>query len=232
MNYSKNNILFILVYSFIILVSCSKEPTTTNNNCADGIHNGLEEDIDCGGDCPKQCISCSDGIQNGFEEGIDCGTSCEILCPCKRENLCMQAFVQGLTWEALEVQIVYNDLGLNIIGSNFDFIKRDDADGRRRALITLLFPNPAEQDLPYSIEITDEDSDLVSYAEIIDVLIDEHLRSYEKIRGATITLTAFDADNQTATGEFAISAKTISELAPFSEVQAQIWDGRFSVNWE
>lgn len=43
--------------------------------CTDGIQNGTETGIDCGGqDCPA-CPTCFDGIQNGDEEGIDCGGS-------------------------------------------------------------------------------------------------------------------------------------------------------------
>jgi uncharacterized protein YfiM (DUF2279 family) len=44
--------------------------------CTDGIQNGNETGIDCGGpDCPSCPVSptCTDGIQNGNETGIDCG---------------------------------------------------------------------------------------------------------------------------------------------------------------
>ncbi len=49
--------------------------------CDDGILNGNEEEIDCGGpDCPA-CPTCDDGTQNGDEEGVDCGgTECPV-CP-------------------------------------------------------------------------------------------------------------------------------------------------------
>jgi len=47
--------------------------------CFDGVKNGLEEGIDCGGLCPP-CITCFDGIQNCHdglcEQGIDCGGPC------------------------------------------------------------------------------------------------------------------------------------------------------------
>lgn len=49
--------------------------TSRNVHCTDGIHNGDEEDIDCGGSSCAPCPACSDGIQNGDEEGIDCGGS-------------------------------------------------------------------------------------------------------------------------------------------------------------
>ncbi|MEM6697125.1 MAG: fibronectin type III domain-containing protein [Bacteroidota bacterium] len=42
-------------------------------SCTDGIQNGNETDVDCGGpDCPA-CPTCDDGIMNGDETGIDCG---------------------------------------------------------------------------------------------------------------------------------------------------------------
>lgn len=49
-------------------------------NCLDGVQNGNEEGIDCGGDCPENCPTCVDGIKNGDEEGIDCGGSCNYSC--------------------------------------------------------------------------------------------------------------------------------------------------------
>jgi len=52
--------------------------------CDDGVKNGDELGIDCGGDYSlngemvssgcQACPSCSDGIQNGEEEGVDCGS--------------------------------------------------------------------------------------------------------------------------------------------------------------
>jgi hypothetical protein len=41
--------------------------------CNDGIQNGQETGVDCGGPACPACPSCSDGIQNGNETGIDCG---------------------------------------------------------------------------------------------------------------------------------------------------------------
>ncbi|MEL6942903.1 MAG: T9SS type A sorting domain-containing protein, partial [Bacteroidota bacterium] len=51
----------------------ASEPT-----CDDGIQNGDETGVDCGGsDCPA-CPepTCDDGIQNGNETGVDCGGDC------------------------------------------------------------------------------------------------------------------------------------------------------------
>ncbi len=49
-------------------------------SCTDGIRNGNETGVDCGGDCPDVCPTCDDGIQNGTEEGIDCGGECPNYC--------------------------------------------------------------------------------------------------------------------------------------------------------
>ena len=53
---------------------CAACPT-----CDDGVQNGNETGVDCGGDCAA-CITCDDGIQNGNETGIDCGGDCA-ACP-------------------------------------------------------------------------------------------------------------------------------------------------------
>ena len=48
-------------------------------SCFDGIQNGNETGIDCGGTCPP--CHCSDGIQNNGETGVDCGGPCPNSCP-------------------------------------------------------------------------------------------------------------------------------------------------------
>ncbi len=68
------------------------------NSCANGVRDGAETDVDCGGSCalctdgkkcsaPADCASgvcqggtcqvptCSDSVQNGLEVGVDCGGS-------------------------------------------------------------------------------------------------------------------------------------------------------------
>ncbi|HYC57722.1 MAG TPA: hypothetical protein VEL28_22545 [Candidatus Binatia bacterium] len=71
-------------------------------NCSDGIHNGVETDVDCGGGCPaceyskmcnfdEECVgglcrfgtcaaTCTDGVLNGEETDVDCGHSCGDNC--------------------------------------------------------------------------------------------------------------------------------------------------------
>ncbi len=60
-----------------VSISCNCPPT-----CTDGIKNGNETGVDCGGSCPACPSSCSDGIQNGNETGIDCGGSCPACVDC------------------------------------------------------------------------------------------------------------------------------------------------------
>lgn len=48
--------------------------------CDDGLKNGIEEGVDCGGPCPA-CPTCDDGIQNQGEGGVDCGGPCPNPCP-------------------------------------------------------------------------------------------------------------------------------------------------------
>lgn len=62
-------------------VDCGGSCPTACPTCDDGIQNGDETGVDCGGsDCPP-CDMCNDGVQNGDEEGVDCGGSCPTACP-------------------------------------------------------------------------------------------------------------------------------------------------------
>lgn len=55
--------------------------------CDDGIQNGGETGVDCGGPCSNACPTCDDGIQNGDETGVDCGGSSCNVCPCNGTNV-------------------------------------------------------------------------------------------------------------------------------------------------
>lgn len=76
-------------------------------SCSDGVANGDERGVDCGGSCGAGCPtgagcqaggdclsgvcdsdtskcaapSCSDGVRNGNEVGVDCGAGCRLFCP-------------------------------------------------------------------------------------------------------------------------------------------------------
>ena len=72
--------------------SCSAcEPTPT---CSDGIQNGDETGIDCGGSCSacEPAPTCTDGIQNGDETGVDCGGSCSA---CEPASTCSDGIQNG-----------------------------------------------------------------------------------------------------------------------------------------
>ena len=92
------NLSFGEVEDYIVTIQSGVAPT-----CTDGIQNGNETGIDCGGDCQPcpisgctdplahnynpaatdddgSCQTCSDGIQNGDETGVDCGGS--LCAPC------------------------------------------------------------------------------------------------------------------------------------------------------
>ncbi|MBK9734071.1 MAG: T9SS type A sorting domain-containing protein [Saprospiraceae bacterium] len=66
-----------LVYIDAVIIRAFK--TVAGPTCSDGIQNGSETGVDCGGTCVA-CPSCSDGLQNGTETGVDCGGSCA-ACP-------------------------------------------------------------------------------------------------------------------------------------------------------
>lgn len=59
-----------------LVQSCDYNPT-----CTDGIQNGLEVGVDCGGSC-KACPTCFDGIKNQKEERVDCGGPCDACATC------------------------------------------------------------------------------------------------------------------------------------------------------
>jgi len=58
-----------------------------NASCEDGLKNGIEEGVDCGGPCSKVCPSCNDTAQNQNESDIDCGGECK---PCVGDKKCLK----------------------------------------------------------------------------------------------------------------------------------------------
>jgi len=65
---------------YIDAISVSGFGRKNTPTCSDGIQNGDETGIDCGGLVCFACPTCNDGIKNGNETGIDCGGIC-IACP-------------------------------------------------------------------------------------------------------------------------------------------------------
>jgi hypothetical protein len=64
-------------------IDCGGPACPACPNCTDGIQNGLETGVDCGGPACPPCntASCTDGVQNGQETGIDCGGPACPACP-------------------------------------------------------------------------------------------------------------------------------------------------------
>jgi hypothetical protein len=73
--------------------TCPITPVNQGSTCNDGIQNGNETGVDCGGSCPA-CPTCTDGVQNGGETGVDCGGPCP-TCPTSCDvgdcNTCSQS---------------------------------------------------------------------------------------------------------------------------------------------
>ncbi|MEZ5007731.1 MAG: M43 family zinc metalloprotease [Chitinophagales bacterium] len=70
----------VLANGFVV-VSSSPAPT-----CTDGVRNGGETGIDCGGPCGPCGQTCDNGIKDGDETGVDCGGSCPNACPSNGGN--------------------------------------------------------------------------------------------------------------------------------------------------
>jgi len=68
--------IFLLLLIFLFIFSCSNNDVPT---CVDGIQNGGETGVDCGGYC-RPC-SCFNGIKDDNEDCIDCGGDCF---PCEK----------------------------------------------------------------------------------------------------------------------------------------------------
>jgi hypothetical protein len=62
-------------------VDCGGPDCAPCPTCNDGIQNGSETGVDCGGPDCAACPTCDDGIQNGSETGVDCGGPDCAACP-------------------------------------------------------------------------------------------------------------------------------------------------------
>lgn len=80
-NISTSLLFFSLLLTVVVISSCGKDDSSAGTaTCTDGIQNGTETGVDCGGTSCNPCgagsSSCTDGIQNGNEDGVDCGGGC------------------------------------------------------------------------------------------------------------------------------------------------------------
>ncbi|MFT5800269.1 MAG: hypothetical protein ACI956_000069 [Nonlabens sp.] len=82
------------IQGYIATRSCTAPCGGAEPTCSDGIQNGDETGIDCGGSCAPCDVppTCDDGIQNGDETGVDCGGSCA---PCDVLPTCNDGIQNG-----------------------------------------------------------------------------------------------------------------------------------------
>jgi subtilisin family serine protease len=79
----------------VVITGC--QGAIPDPTCTDGIQNGDEAGVDCGGSFCAPCITCSDGIQNGDETGVDCGGS---FCPPCNSGGCTYETINNGTFES------------------------------------------------------------------------------------------------------------------------------------
>lgn len=94
---------------------CSIAPNPT---CDDGILNGDETGIDCGGSCVPCSSTCNNGQKDGDEIGVDCGGSCPNVCPdpSSPTNGCMivaNRYASFATDNATEIRTIAKVLAAN-----------------------------------------------------------------------------------------------------------------------
>ncbi len=106
--------LLVLLISMVTISSCSKDddgdqPTT----CSNGVKDGDETGIDCGGSCSVCAASCTNGIKDGNETGVDCGGSCSACLPSITGKFYFKANVDGDS-------VIYQSSAFESTGSGSD----------------------------------------------------------------------------------------------------------------
>ena len=92
------------------VATVSASATGGGPTCDDGMQNGDETGVDCGGATCPPCMSgptCDDGMQNGDEEGVDCGGSscppCEAACQEFTLDIDFDNFSGETSWEVTDL---------------------------------------------------------------------------------------------------------------------------------
>ena len=141
----------LILLAALSMIACQEDDPITS--CSDGMQNGTETGVDCGGDCAAcevlgctdtsahnynpladtddgSCETCDDGVQNGDEDDVDCGGA-----------LCEPCFGVGLIGEAGGV--IFYDKGAYTDGWRYLEAAPEDYDG---CLGSIQYPNPLETD--------------------------------------------------------------------------------------
>ena len=94
----------LILVSFVFgFTSCSDDTNSSGASCFNGIKDGDETSVDCGGSCAP-CATCDDGIKNGDEEGIDCGGS--DCAPCTGTITKVGMITSSETWTKNNIYIL------------------------------------------------------------------------------------------------------------------------------
>jgi len=126
-------------------ISLGADPAPT---CSDGIQNGSETGVDCGGpDCGACLPTCSDGIMNGSETGVDCGGPDCGACP-SPPTMAAPTPPARLANDVVSIfSGAYTDVApsgvITFAGASFDNFTVDSADDTRR--LTLVNPGGGAQ---------------------------------------------------------------------------------------
>ena len=89
-------------------------------SCDDGIMNGFETGVDCGGpNCPPCAFppNCNDGIQNGLETGIDCGSP---ECPLNQQACPDPTCSDGIQNTHIELTDILNEGYILVVEAGID----------------------------------------------------------------------------------------------------------------
>lgn len=94
--------LMIVTFAFAF-TSCTDDTNGSGASCFNGLKDGDETGVDCGGSCAP-CATCDDGIKNGDETGVDCGGSfCE---PCTGSVTKVGMITESETWTNNNIYIL------------------------------------------------------------------------------------------------------------------------------
>lgn len=93
----------LTIFMLVSFTSCSDETNGSGASCFNGLKDGDETGVDCGGSCAP-CATCDDGIKNGSETGVDCGgPDCA---PCTGEVTKAGMITSDETWTSNNIYIL------------------------------------------------------------------------------------------------------------------------------
>ena len=185
--------------------ACDKEDEEMEvATCTDGIMNGDETGIDCGGTCDA-CPTCDDGIMNGDETGVDCGGTCD-ACPTCDDGImngdetgvdcggpdcdpCNEG-VQGLNWQSsgdnvaillatfLNVDSIYVEFGVDFTY----FVEQYDTEGVKTEYTGTYTQEISSQEGIYNITLVQSAPFAATVEGIYEINSDGNEMKYEVVQ--------------------------------------------------